>query len=234
MRPAKSLVGAIPESTTATPMLLKPDVSATRGSPSVSRSVVMAGSTVIGALVASEIQLSFAQKRTSYVPAVIGAVKVIVVDVSPTGGRVVAPLRYFHETYWLLLLPTAFNVTQSLTLPGPLAIVTENVPPGFTAVGAVTAGVGWSTVIDCDVASLVQPSLAKNRTLYVPVPGATNRTVAFASPMAGRVVEPLRYLHCTPWLSAPAAGTSATQSLMFAGPLAMATEIAPPGSTDGA
>jgi hypothetical protein len=56
-------------------------------------------------------------------------------------------------------------------------------------------GDGVCTVTGVLVAILVHP-LVKSRAVYVPgVIGATNCSVALVSPVAGRLVAPLRYCH---------------------------------------
>jgi hypothetical protein len=104
--------------------------------------------------------------------------------------------------------------TQSVAFAGPPLIVNGIAAPGFTAVnatltagpavvGALTgggggagAGVDVPTVIVALVASLVNPSLAKKRMLYVPgVDGAVKCNVAPFIPLDGAALEPLKYSH---------------------------------------
>src|SRR6266550_3710154 len=146
----------MPESMTATPTLVNPVVSATRGRPSVSRSVEVCGpaSTTIGVLAATFRGWSAANRRTSYVPGIIGAVNWTLASAMPVTGGVDEPLRYFQPRYAESAPPAGASDTQSFLFPGPCTS-TVMTPPGAT-VGVRTLTFAGRTETVPLIANLVQ------------------------------------------------------------------------------
>ena len=112
------------------------------------RSTLRYGVTEIAPLVASRMYLPLPRKRTSYVPAVVGAGILNVALATPVDGGVDVPFRNQIPEYVVSLLPTGAIVIQSYLFAGPSAtdtVIDAPSPTESAPVEPFTVSVGPAT-----------------------------------------------------------------------------------------